>query len=71
VDSRAGLEKVEKRKFLNLRGLELRLFGRPARSQSLYRLRSPGTLHSTVSYYLDVIGILIHYFLTTRIYFNF
>jgi hypothetical protein len=32
---------VEKRKFLNLLGLEMRPFGRPARSQSLYRLRYP------------------------------
>jgi hypothetical protein len=48
VDPRACLEDVEKRKFLNLPGLELRLLGRPARSQSLYRLRysgSPFILH--------------------------
>jgi hypothetical protein len=37
---RAGLGDVEKRKFLTLPGLELRPFGNPARSQSLYRLRS-------------------------------
>jgi hypothetical protein len=36
VASTAGLDDVEKRKFLTLPGLEL---GRPARSQSLYRLR--------------------------------
>jgi hypothetical protein len=41
VDPRAGLDDVEKRKFLTLPGLELRLLGRPARSQSLYRLRYP------------------------------
>jgi hypothetical protein len=41
VDPRAGLENVEKRKFLTLPGLELRLLGRPVRSQSLYRLRYP------------------------------
>jgi hypothetical protein len=35
----AGLNDVEKRKFLTLPGLELRLLGRPARNQSLYRLR--------------------------------
>jgi hypothetical protein len=40
---RAGLEYVEKKKFLTLLGLELRLLGRPARSQSLYRLRYPGS----------------------------
>jgi hypothetical protein len=39
---RAGLDDVEK-KFLTLLGLELRLLGRPARSQSLYRLRYPGS----------------------------
>jgi hypothetical protein len=41
VDPRAGLDDVEKRKFLNLPGLELRLLGRLARSQSLYRLSYP------------------------------
>jgi hypothetical protein len=35
VGSRAGLNDVENRKFLTLSGLELRPFGRPARSQSL------------------------------------
>jgi hypothetical protein len=39
VGPRAGLENVEKRKFLILPGLELRLLRRAARSQSLYRLR--------------------------------
>jgi hypothetical protein len=38
VEPRAGLDDVEKRKFLTLLGLELRPLGRPARSQSLYRL---------------------------------
>jgi hypothetical protein len=42
VDPRAGLDDVEKKKFLTLLGLELRPLGRPARSQSLYRLRYPG-----------------------------
>jgi hypothetical protein len=41
VGLRAGLDETEKRKFLTLPGLELRPFGRPARSQSLYRLRYP------------------------------
>jgi hypothetical protein len=36
VDPRAGLDDVEHRKFLTLPGLELR-------SQSLYRLRYPGS----------------------------
>jgi hypothetical protein len=35
---RTGLEDVEERKYLPLPGLELRPLGRPARSQSLYRL---------------------------------
>jgi hypothetical protein len=39
VGPRAGLEDVEKRKFLTLPGLKLRSFDHPARSQSLYRLR--------------------------------
>jgi hypothetical protein len=39
VGPRAGLDGVEKRKFFTLLGLELR----PARSQSLYRLRYPGS----------------------------
>jgi hypothetical protein len=39
---RAGLGDVEKRKFLNLPGLELRPLGRTGRSQSLYRLSYPG-----------------------------
>jgi hypothetical protein len=38
VGPRAGLDDVEKRKFLTLPRLELRPLGRPARSQSLYRL---------------------------------
>jgi hypothetical protein len=38
VGPSAGLDEVEKRKFLILSGLELRPLGRPARSQSLYRL---------------------------------
>jgi hypothetical protein len=41
VGPRAGLEDVEKRKFLPPPGLELRSLGRPARSESLYRLRYP------------------------------
>jgi hypothetical protein len=39
VNPRAGLDDVEKRKFLTLPGLELRPLGRPARSQLLYLLR--------------------------------
>jgi hypothetical protein len=43
VDPRAGLGDMEKRKFLILPGLELRPIGHAARSQSLYRLRCPGS----------------------------
>jgi hypothetical protein len=41
---RAGLDNVEKIKFLTLPALELRPLGRLARKQSLYRLRYPGSL---------------------------
>jgi hypothetical protein len=41
---RAGPDDVEKRKFLTLPGLELRPPGRRSRSQSLYRLRYPGSI---------------------------
>jgi hypothetical protein len=43
VGPRTYLDDVEKRKFLTLSGLELRPLGRPARSQSLYRLRYRGS----------------------------
>jgi hypothetical protein len=42
---RAGLDGVENRKFLTLPGPEIRPLGRPARSQSLYRLLYPGFYH--------------------------
>jgi hypothetical protein len=42
VSPRTSLDDVEKKKFLTLPGLELRLLCRPARSQSPYRLRYPG-----------------------------
>jgi hypothetical protein len=38
VEPRAGLDDMEKRKFLTLPGLELRPLSRPARRQSLYQL---------------------------------
>jgi hypothetical protein len=44
VGPRAGLDDVEKRKFLTLPGLELRPLSLPASSQSLYRLGYPGSL---------------------------
>jgi hypothetical protein len=46
VGLEAGLDDVKKRKFLTLPGLEPRLLGHPARSQSLYRLRYPGFFKS-------------------------
>jgi hypothetical protein len=41
MGSRTGLNDVKKRKILTLPGLELRFLIRPARRQSLYRLRYP------------------------------
>jgi hypothetical protein len=41
VGPRSDLDDVEKREFLTQRGLELRPLGRPAGSQSLYRLSYP------------------------------
>jgi hypothetical protein len=43
VDPRAGLDDMEERTFLTLPGLELRPLGRPARSQTLYRLAYSGS----------------------------
>jgi hypothetical protein len=58
VGSRAGLDDMEKIKFLVPPGLELRPLGSPACSQSLYRLRYPGSRppQCTVSkFYLDLL----------------
>jgi hypothetical protein len=43
VGSRAGLDDVEKTKFLTLQLLELQSLGRLARRQSLHRLRYPSS----------------------------
>jgi hypothetical protein len=65
VGPRTGLDDLEKRTFLPLSGLELLLLGRPAFSQSLYRLRYSGSqyiLHSiiyTYSYLQCVVHICI------------
>jgi hypothetical protein len=56
VDLRAGLEDVEKIKFLTLPGLELRSLSLPTRSQSLYRLHSPD---SSIIIILIIIIIMI------------
>jgi hypothetical protein len=50
VDPRAGLDDVERRKILPIPGSELQPLGRPARSQSLYRLGCPIYILS-VSYF--------------------
>jgi hypothetical protein len=54
VNPRAGLDDMENRKFLNLPGLELRPLGRPARSESLYRLRYPGSPRSQDNIEIDL-----------------
>jgi hypothetical protein len=41
MDLSAGLDDLEKKKIVTLPELELRPLGRPARSQSLYRLSYP------------------------------
>jgi hypothetical protein len=46
----AGLDAVAKIKFLTITRLELQLHGHPARSQSLYRLRSLGCLQLPASF---------------------
>jgi hypothetical protein len=56
VGPRVGLDDVERRKTLLLLGLELQPLRQPARSQSLYRLNSPG---SGSSYLPHVIRVLI------------
>jgi hypothetical protein len=48
VNPRASLDDLEMKKFLTLPGLELRPLGRPARSQSPYRLRYPDSSYSVV-----------------------
>jgi hypothetical protein len=48
LNPRTGLDVVEKRKLLILPGFELQPIGRPAGSQSLYRLRYPGAVLSSL-----------------------
>jgi hypothetical protein len=43
VDPRTGVDDVKRRTFSILPGLKLRSLRRPARSQSLYRLRYSGS----------------------------
>jgi hypothetical protein len=53
-DPKAGLDAVEKRKFLTLPRFELRPLGRPVRSQSLHYLRYSGSIMG-----IEVILILV------------
>jgi hypothetical protein len=59
VGPRAGLDDVEKRKFLTLPRNELRPLRRPTHNQSLYRLRYPDPLADVRYIY---IYIYIHNF---------
>jgi hypothetical protein len=43
MDPRTGMDDMEKREMFLRPALELRPLDRPARSQSLYRLRYPGS----------------------------
>jgi hypothetical protein len=50
VGPRADVDDMGKWKFLPSPGLELRPLGRPARSQSPYRLRYPGSIPAEVDF---------------------
>jgi hypothetical protein len=52
VDPRSGLDDTEKCKFFTPPGIELQTLGRPARSQSLYRLYYFTTVYFINIYYL-------------------
>jgi hypothetical protein len=61
----AGLADVEKRNFLILPGLELRHLGRPARRQSLYRLRPVNKTTDLFMVYLTTLRVaVVAYFVT-------
>jgi hypothetical protein len=49
VDLGAGLDDVEKEKFLTLKELEIRPLGRPARSHSLFQLLYHGSYDRPVA----------------------
>jgi hypothetical protein len=70
VDPRVGLDDVENRKFLTLLGLELRPFGRPTRSQSLYRLRCLAGLvnYSLLCHHTGIIEVKI--WVQSELWFN-
>jgi hypothetical protein len=58
---------VEKRKFLTIPGLELRLLGRPARRQSLYRLRYPGSFEFSL-YSFKILALNFDSNITIRVF---
>jgi hypothetical protein len=58
VGPRAGLDDVEKKKFLTLPGLELRPLGRPTRSQSLSRLLSMHLTAEKTSVLSEISGMM-------------
>jgi hypothetical protein len=57
VGPRAGLDDVEKRKFLPLTGLELRPLGSLACSQSLYQLSYPGSPNQLLYIFGKIIAV--------------
>jgi hypothetical protein len=57
----AGLDDMEKRKFLTLKELELQPLGRPARSQSLYQLRYYYLLYLMMLYQLHILCSIREY----------
>jgi hypothetical protein len=58
VGPRAGLDDVERRKLLTLPGLELQPLGRPARSQTLYKLRYPDSPMLDYNEYQNKVALL-------------
>jgi hypothetical protein len=68
VVPRAGLNDVEKIKFLTLLGLELRTLGRPACSHSLYRLSYPGSHRKVQNNYINQCPVRVRdvYFTCTQ-----
>jgi hypothetical protein len=64
VNPRACVDDLEKRKFLTLSRLKLRPLGRPARSQSLYRLPYLGSFHSPIRLH----GVVLNYLSTGPMY---
>jgi hypothetical protein len=56
---RIGLDDVRRRKILPVPGLESQPFGRPARSQSVYRLRYIGPTYKIIIGKIIVLYILI------------